>query len=109
MIISSGNSDSAIDTEAGYTYSGGYVLAIGNSGGMSSESTSSTPSFNTVGKSATARLTAGSYVTVDGYVFYLVKSAQSALVVFLGDSTATIGTSSSVSGEPDGNGVLWAV
>lgn len=109
VIISSGNSDSAIDTEAGYTYSGGYVLAIGNSGGMSSESTSSTPSFNTVGKSATARLTAGSYVTVDGYVSYLVKSAQSALVVFLGDSAATIGTSSSVSGEPDGNGVLWAV
>lgn len=109
VIISSGNSDSAIDTEAGYTYSGGYVLAIGNSGGMSSESTSSTPSFNTVGKSTTARLTAGNYVTVDGYVSYLVKSAQSALVVFLGDSAATIGTSSSVSGEPDGNGVLWAV
>ena len=107
VIISTGGGDSAIDTEAGYRYTGGTVVAIGQAGGMSGESTTCSPDFSTVGRSASLRLTSGQYLSVGGLCEVTMPVALNAFVVCLGTTTAAIGTVSSLSGTPDGNGVVW--
>lgn len=107
VIISTGGGDSAIDTEAGYRYTGGTVVAIGRAGGMTGESTACSPDFSTVGRSASLRLTGGRYLSVAGLCEVTMPVALNAFVVCLGTTTAAIGTVSSLSGTPDGNGVVW--
>ena len=108
VIISDGNADSAIDTERGYSYSGGYVVAIGVAGGMSSESYNCFD-FTKYGKTARLSLTKDAIITVSGIANVKMPVAMSALVVVLGsiDADVTSGASSSVT--LDANGVGWVV
>ena len=104
VIISTGRADSSIDTEAGYRYTGGYVAAIGLSGGMSAESTHCSPSVSTVGSSKTLSLTAGSSLTISGVVTVRIPSAMNALVICLGKTDASFIAGTSANAE-----VEWLV
>ncbi|MCD8308244.1 MAG: carbohydrate-binding domain-containing protein [Clostridia bacterium] len=107
VIISTGASDSSLDTEQGYTYSGGYVLGI-DSGGMTNEATACS-NFSSVGVSKTNQtITSGYYLTVSGYVTVkLPVSISRAHVIFLGDNNASLSTASSTSLSLDSNGIYW--
>lgn len=113
VIISTGASDSCIDTEVGYTYTGGYVLGM-DSGGMSDEATNCS-NFSSVGISKTNQsLTKGYYLTATySNVTVAVKlpiSISGAHVVFLcGSKSASVSSSSSSNLSFDSNGVCWSV
>lgn len=112
VLISNGASDTAIDTERGYTYTGGYVLGISQGGGMSSENTYCS-NFSQVGRSASLSASKGSYLTVavGGSIVASVlmpTSISNASAVYLGSSSATISTSSSSSLTYDSDGVWWS-
>lgn len=109
VIISTGSADSSIDTERGYKYTGGYVVGISRSGGMSSEATTCSPSFSTVGSKATLSLKQGGYLTVANYVTVQLPATINAIVVFLGSTSASIKSATSSSLSLDANGVYWAV
>ncbi len=106
VIISYGQVDSSIDTERGYAYSGGIVVAVGLAGGMSGESTQCR-NFTTIGQSASVRLTQGSYLTVSDTVMVRAPQSMNALVVVLGATKASISQSASVTATTDQNGVCW--
>lgn len=106
VVISTGNADSSIDSERGYQYTGGKVIAIGKSGGMGSEALKG-QNFSAVGTSKTISLQSGSYLTVSGMAVVRVPTSLNALVVVLGDSAAEISSSSSTSATVDVNGVAW--
>jgi len=110
VVISNSNGNSAIDTEQGYTYEGGVVVAIMPRGGMANEATHC-QNFSSVGKSTQTSLTSGSYLVVGiGDTTATIKmpvSVSSALVITLGDSSPGIATETSVSVTLDGNGVAW--
>ncbi len=109
VIISTGASDSSIDTENGYKYTDGYVLGI-DCGGMTNEATACS-NFSSYGVSKTnMTLTSGNYLTVSDYVsVQLPVSISKAHVVFLGYKSASLSTSSSSSLSFDSNGVYWYV
>lgn len=100
VIISTGRADSSIDTEQGYRYTGGYVVAIGLAGGMSTESTHCSPSLTSIGTSKNVTLSTGSYLTVKGVVTVKAPSAMNALVICLGKTNAGITTGTSGSDTP---------
>ena len=109
VVISNSNGNSAIDTEQGYAYEGGAVIAIMPRGGMSSEATHC-QNFSNVGKSTQMSLTKDSYLVAEiggGAVTIKMPASINALVITLGDSSPSITTESSVSVELDGNGVAW--
>lgn len=99
IIISNGPSDSSIDTESGYTFTGGTVLGIGQSGGMSSEAKNCS-NFSSVGVSTNLNLSQNTYVVVKvgSTVMTAVKMPVSvnSLTLYLGSSSASISTASSV-------------
>ena len=102
--------NSAIDTENGYTYTAGSVIAVMPRTGMSSEATHGM-NFGNYGKSIQLSLTAGGYLVVgSGSTTDTVKMpiSLSAMVVVLGDNTATVNTETSTSAKLDDNGVSWS-
>lgn len=106
VIISTGNSDSAIDTERGYKYEGGRILAIGNRGGMSGESTNCS-SFSSVGKSTQLSLSAGAYLTADGAVTVKMPVSINALVLYLGNKSAAIASQTTSSLDFSNGNAVW--
>ena len=106
MVISTSGGNSAIDTEQGYSYSGGYVLALMPSGGMSNEATHC-KDFNSVAQSQSVTLSEGTCLSVGGIVTVKASIGQRALAIFIGDKDAKISTSSSSSASFDANGVAW--
>lgn len=108
VIISTGQADSGIDTERGYKYSGGYVVALSKSGGMGSESTKCAD-FATVGTSKTVSLQKDGCLTVDGVASVKMPASLNALVVCLGKANATISAGNTAGGGLDANGVWWNV
>ncbi len=108
VIIATGQSDSSIDTDRGYKYSGGYVIGIGRSGGMSNESTNCS-NFSSIGTSKTLSLQKDSYLTVADTVTVKMPVSLNALVVCLGKSNASVTSSASTSYNLDANGVYWNV
>ncbi len=110
VIISTSSGNSAIDSDGGYQYTGGYVVAIMPSGGMTSESTHCN-NFSSIGKSETKSLTASSYlcVTVSSKQVVEIKmpSAISATIIFLGSNSASLSTSTNSNSALDSNGVCW--
>ncbi|MCH5155600.1 MAG: carbohydrate-binding domain-containing protein [Clostridiales bacterium] len=106
VIISLGQADSSIDTERGYKYTGGYVIGIGKSGGMSSES-KNCQNFGSVGSSATLSLQKDGYLSVAGVATIKMPSSFNALVVCLGKTNASISSATSTSYSLDKNGVYW--
>lgn len=109
VIISTGASDSSIDTERGYKYTGGYVLGISSSGGMSSESVNSSPSFSFIGSKSTLSLTKGNYLVVEDYVTVELPIGINASVVFLGSTDVSIKSTSSSKASFDSNGIYWNI
>lgn len=110
LVISTSSGNSAIDTEAGYSYTGGSVLALMPSGGMSSEATKCNNTSAMAKK--TISLSSGSYLTVSvgSSTVVTVKmpcSISSALAIYLGSSSASMTSSSSSSAVLDENGVAW--
>ncbi len=92
-------------TENGYAYTGGTVLAVGLAGGMSGETTTSSPSFSTIGTGSTLRITEGTYLTVEGVFTVRVPVTMNALVAVLGKTGAGISAASSSDLAFDSDGV----
>ena len=107
VVIAYGNADSSIDTERGYSYEGGYVLAVGKSGGMSGEATNSSPSISSIGKTANVSLSNGAYLLASGFACVKMPITINASVVVLGDTSASISSLSSAEYDFDSNGVYW--
>lgn len=109
VVFSTGSADSSIDTENGYKYTGGYVLAVSAGSGMSSEATNCS-NFSSVATKSTLSLTKGNYVSAgDCVTVQIPVSYGSALVVYLGDNGISLKSSSSTSLTLDGNGVCWRI
>ncbi len=110
VIITASNGNSAIDSERGYQYTGGYVLAVTSSGGMSGE-TANCKELSNSGKKQNLSLSAGGYlhVAVDNNTVVTVKMPCNikATIVFLGSADAVIRTANSTNVELDENGVCW--
>ena len=111
VVISTSNGNSVLDTDAGYSYNGGRVLAICPSGGMWNESIKCS-GFNNVGKYASGSLSKDQVLTVSvgGSLSVALKMpvSLSSVVIYLGSNSPTFGTSSSSSVSFDANGVYWS-
>jgi len=112
VVITNSNGNSAIDSERGYRYTGGYVLAITPSGGMSGE-TINCQNLTSVGTKTSLNLTTGKYVNVkiglSTAVIVQMPCSMNATVVFLGSKGASITSAADASESLDGNGVYWKV
>lgn len=110
VVISNSSMNSSIDTENGYTYSGGYIVAIMPRGGMSNEATHS-DQFNTYGKSTQLSLPSGQFLVCTlGDVTATVRiptTISSAIVVTYGDKTASVKTAASTSASLNADGVAF--
>ena len=110
VIISTSGGNSAIDSDGGYKYTAGKVLAIMPQGGMSSESKHCS-NFSSIGKSQNVNLSASSYATVsiNGSAVLSVKmpKAINSISIYLGSNAASITSASSSAGSADSNGVCW--
>ena len=93
IVISTSNGNSSIDTEQGYTYSGGRVLAVCPTGGMGTES-QKCKNFSSVATKTTLSLQSGRTLSakVNGSTELSVQMPcrLSALVIYLGSSDATL-------------------
>lgn len=111
VVISTSGGNSAIDTEQGYEYTGGSVVAVMPNGGMTGEATHCAD-FDSIATGGRISLESGSCLTVsvDGRTVATVEmpDSMSAVVIYLGSSSAEISSEKSASGEPDRNGVCWA-
>ena len=109
VVISNSGMNSAIDTEQGYTYTGGCVIAIMPRSAMTSESTHC-KNFASLGKSSQLSLTGGDYLVVgigDDTATIKMPLSLSAFMVVLGDKSPSISTASSTAETLDENGVAW--
>lgn len=110
VVITASNGNSAIDSERGYSYTGGYVLAVTSAGGMSGETTNLS-NLNSVGTKKNMSLTGGKFVQVkmgsDMVLTVKMPCSVNAMVVFLGDKDATITAASTSNTDLDANGVCW--
>ena len=101
--------NSAIDTEQGYTYTGGQVLAIMPRGGMTNKSTHC-KNFSSVGSSTQLSLTSGEFLVANiggSTVTVKMPFSLSAVVVVLGDTSSSVKSENSTSLTLDENGVCW--
>jgi len=106
VIISVGMSDSSIDTEKGYSYTGGIIIGISRSGGMSNESTKCT-SFSSIGTSKTISLTKDQYLSIDDVAEIKMPTSINALVVVLCEKSLNISSLQTSSSVFDENGVCF--
>ncbi len=94
-VVSTSGGDSSIDTEQGYTYTGGTVLALCPANGMANEAVNCR-NFSAVGTKTSMNLNEGQTLSVriDGSITSSVTMPcrLSALVVYLGSSSATFTT-----------------
>lgn len=110
VIVSDSGGNSAIDTEAGYRYSGGRVVAIMPSRAMTSEAMHCS-NFSSVATRSTMNLSAGGslVVTVDGsrVVSVEMPKSMSAMVIYLGSKDAKLSNDGASDTQSDQNGVSW--
>ena len=109
VVISNSGMNSALDTENGYTYTAGAVIAIMPQGGMSSEATHC-DNFSSVGSKKNVSLSTNGYLVVRiGSTTATIRMpvSLSAMVVVLGDSSPRVKNESSVAVTLDENGVAW--
>ena len=109
VVISNSGMNSALDTENGYTYTAGSVVAIMPQGGMSSESTHC-DNFSSIGAKKNVSVSNGDYLVVGiGNTTATIKMpvSLSAIVVVLGDKSPSITTEGSTAEMLDENGVAW--
>lgn len=116
VVISNSNGNSAIDSERGYSYQGGYVVAImpgggfGGMGGMTSETTNC-QNFSSIATKTTISLNSNSYITItiDNKEIVTIKSLinTSSMIVFLGNNKAQINIINQTNNKLDSNNVCW--
>ena len=109
VVISNSGMNSALDTENGYTYTAGSVVAIMPQGGMSSEATHC-DNFSSIGAKKNVSVSNGGYLVVGiGNTTATIKMpvSLSGIVVVLGDNSPSVNTESSTSQTLDENGVAW--
>ena len=109
VVISNSNGNSSIDSEKGYSYTGGSVIALMPRGGMSGEATNC-KDFSSVGYSGSLSLSSGAYLSAsigEADLTLKMPCGMSALVVVLGDSSPELSSNDSFDGELDENGVAW--
>ena len=111
-IVSTSSGNSAIDTDSGYTYSGGKVLAICPQG-MTSECLNCSGGVSGIGRYSTVSASSGYYLTasVSSSAQMAIKmpaTLSNAFVLYLGSSSASLSTSSSVSGLSEVTDYLYA-
>ncbi len=95
-IVSTSGGDSSIDTENGYTYQAGKVLALCPSNGMGNESMNC-QNFSSIGTKKNMNLSANQTLSVkvsdEELTSLVMPCALSALVIYLGSSSAVISVS----------------
>ena len=109
VVISNSGGNSAIDSEQGYQYTGGSVIAVMPRGGMSNEATHC-DNFTSIGKSTQISLTGGGYLVVgigDTTATIKMPASINGLVIVLGSNAPGIKTESSTNLTLDENGVAW--
>jgi len=110
VVISTGNGNSSIDTEQGYTYQDGRVIAIMPNGGMTQEATHC-QNYTSIATGANMNLSEGDYltVTVGGKNIAAVQMPAriSGLVIYLGSNDAKITAESDPFAETDQNNICW--
>ncbi len=90
VIIANSSGNSAIDTEQGYQYTAGSIIAIMPRGGMTSEATHC-QNFSSVGTTAQMNLASGSTLTISGDMTKTItmpRSINNALVIVLNKNTS---------------------
>ena len=111
VVISNSQNNSAIDTEQGYSYTGGSVVAIMPSRGMTSEATHCS-NFSSIGKSSDVSLNAGAYLTIaesnSAICIIQMPVSISARVIYLGSKSVSISSASSSDVSLNDNGVCWS-
>jgi len=111
-IVSTSGGNSAIDTDYGYTYSGGKVLAICPQG-MTSECLNVSGGISSCGKYSTVSVSSGAYLTVkvsssSEMAIKMPASLSNAFVLYLGSASASFSSSGSVSGLSEVADYLYA-
>ena len=110
VTISTSNGNSAIDSEQGYQYTGGSVVAIMPSGGMSQEAVHC-KNFSEIGTNKTTTIIAGRYVTVtadgEAVVTLQMPSGVNGRVIYLGSNGASVSVEEEAAATLDENGVCW--
>lgn len=109
VIISDSRGNASIDSERGYSYTGGAVVAFMPSGGMTGEATNG-KNFSSIATSRNISVPKGEFLTVnisDVSAVIKMPCKCSGLLVVLGDNSAKIETSESSECELDQNGVCW--
>ena len=99
IIISTSGGNSAIDTEAGYSCSGGSVVAIMPKNGMTNETTHC-QNFNSIGKTVNLTLSQSNYLQCNignDSLTLKMPTSLTAFVLLLGSSSAGATTSTSSS------------
>ena len=115
VVICASGGNSAIDTEQGYSYTGGYVLAVtassgGMGGGMEGESYNC-KNFSSVGTKTNISLSSGKYLEASigkTNVTLKMPCSLSAAVICLGSTDTEVSQVSSSSASLDANGVYWS-
>lgn len=114
VVISNGATNSSIDTETGYSYTGGYFFGLCLNDMMGSSEAKNTSNFSSVGSSTSlGSLSKGNIITVSvkGSVILAVEmqnSMNSSFAVYLGSSSASIAKASG-SYSFDVDGVCWRI
>ena len=111
VVISNSNMNSAIDSDGGYSYKSGKVVAVMPSGGMSNETTHCS-NFSSIGKKITTSLTENNYLNVKvgsatTSVIKFPTSINNALVVYLGSNNVSVSNTTTTSYTLDDFGVYW--
>ena len=110
VVITTSGGNSAIDTEQGYSYTGGCVVACMPRGGMTNEATHCR-SFSSVGSMKTLSLSEGGFLIAEiggSTATVQMPCSMSAYVIVLGDPSASVSAKSSSSAALDANGVSWS-
>jgi len=110
VVISTSNGNSAIDSEKGYKYEGGQVVAIMPSGGMSQEAVQC-KNFSDIGSKRSSTIIAGRYLNVtvadETVVTVQMPSGISGMVVYLGSNSASVSVEETTTATLNENGVCW--
>lgn len=109
VIIANANGNSAIDSDSGYSYTGGSVVALMTRGGMANEAMRC-KDFSSVGAYEELSLSAGEYLLVEmaqETATVQMPIEMHALVIVLGDALPRLTVASSSSVTLDANGVAW--
>lgn len=108
VVISTSSGNSCLDTEKGYTYNAGYVIAMCPTG-MQSESYNVKNGASNYGKYTTMSLSG--YVQVSGVaVIKLPKTISNGFIICLGSTSVSFSTITSATNYTfDSNGVCWLI